>query len=151
MFSVMLILPISCLVVLLRLAARLRVNWRPSWYLGISSLRQVMPLITPFYLIMFVVNHCDMLRLIWWDCGRQISPGSTRRQKLCLGHMPAAPQGCRAVGRAKITVEMGRPRKEMGSRPDYSWLGRDPVRFSRARHPWTPGIAQNDCVGFSSR
>jgi hypothetical protein len=42
------------------------------------------------------------------------------------------------VGRAKVTVEMGRPRKAMGSRPDYSWLGRDPVeavRFSRARHP----------------
>jgi hypothetical protein len=34
---------------------------------GISSPRQVVPLITPFYLIMFVVNHCDMLRLIWWD------------------------------------------------------------------------------------
>jgi hypothetical protein len=31
---------------------------------GISSLRQVVPLITPFYLIMFAVNHCDMLRLI---------------------------------------------------------------------------------------
>jgi hypothetical protein len=30
----------------------------------ISSPRQVVPLITPFYLIMFVVNHCDMLRLI---------------------------------------------------------------------------------------
>jgi hypothetical protein len=30
----------------------------------ISSLRQVVPLITPFYLIMFVVNHCGMLRLI---------------------------------------------------------------------------------------
>jgi hypothetical protein len=33
----------------------------------ISSHRQVMPLMTPFYLIMFAVNHCDMLRLIWWD------------------------------------------------------------------------------------
>jgi hypothetical protein len=29
----------------------------------ISSLRQVVPLITPFYLIMFALNHCDMLRL----------------------------------------------------------------------------------------
>jgi hypothetical protein len=27
---------------------------------------QVVPLITPFYLFMFVVNHCDMLRLICW-------------------------------------------------------------------------------------
>jgi hypothetical protein len=32
--------------------------------LGISSPEQVVPLITPFYLIMFDVNHCDMLRLI---------------------------------------------------------------------------------------
>jgi hypothetical protein len=31
---------------------------------GISSPTQVVPLITSFYLIMFVVNHCDMLRLI---------------------------------------------------------------------------------------
>jgi hypothetical protein len=30
----------------------------------ISSLMQVVPLITPFYLIMFAINHCDMLRLI---------------------------------------------------------------------------------------
>jgi hypothetical protein len=30
----------------------------------ILSLRQVVPLITPFYLIMFGVNHYDMLRLI---------------------------------------------------------------------------------------
>jgi hypothetical protein len=28
---------------------------------GILSLRQVVPLITPFYLIMFTINHCDML------------------------------------------------------------------------------------------
>jgi hypothetical protein len=33
----------------------------------IASHRQVVPLITPFYLIVFVVNHCDMLRFIWWD------------------------------------------------------------------------------------
>jgi hypothetical protein len=33
-------------------------------YLGISSLRQVVPLITLLYLIMFSVNHCDMLRII---------------------------------------------------------------------------------------
>jgi hypothetical protein len=32
--------------------------------LGILSHRQVVPLITPLYLIMFFVNHCDMLRLI---------------------------------------------------------------------------------------
>jgi hypothetical protein len=34
---------------------------------GILSPKQVVPLITPFYLIMFTINHCDMLRLIWWD------------------------------------------------------------------------------------
>jgi hypothetical protein len=28
------------------------------------DLRQVVPFITPFYLIMSAVNHCDMLRLI---------------------------------------------------------------------------------------
>jgi hypothetical protein len=26
--------------------------------------RQVVPLITPFYLIMVTIDHCDMLRLI---------------------------------------------------------------------------------------
>jgi hypothetical protein len=31
---------------------------------GISSLKQVVPLITFLYLIMFDVNHYDMLRLI---------------------------------------------------------------------------------------
>jgi hypothetical protein len=31
---------------------------------GISSLRQAVPLITPFYLIMFAINPCDMPRLI---------------------------------------------------------------------------------------
>jgi hypothetical protein len=36
-------------------------------YLGNSSLRQVVPLVTLLYLIMFSVNHCDMLRLILWD------------------------------------------------------------------------------------
>jgi hypothetical protein len=29
-----------------------------------SSYMQVVPLFTPFYLIMFTINHCDMLRLI---------------------------------------------------------------------------------------
>jgi hypothetical protein len=52
MFGVMLILPISCLSVLLRLAVRtshLKIILVP----GISSLRQVVPLITSFYLVMF--------------------------------------------------------------------------------------------------
>jgi hypothetical protein len=47
------------------------------------------------------------------------------------GHKPVSPQGRRVVGRAKTTMEMGRPRKAMGSRPDYSWLGRDPVEAAR--------------------
>jgi hypothetical protein len=36
-------------------------------YLGISRLKQVVPLITFLYLRMFPINHRDMLRLIWWD------------------------------------------------------------------------------------
>jgi hypothetical protein len=63
MFGVMLIFPMPCLFVLLRIAVRsgiLKIILVP----GISSPRQVVPLITPFYLIMFDVNHCDMLRLI---------------------------------------------------------------------------------------
>jgi hypothetical protein len=31
---------------------------------GISSPGQVVPLITPFYLIMFAINHSDTLRVI---------------------------------------------------------------------------------------
>jgi hypothetical protein len=67
MFGVMLILPIPCLFVLVRISTRLRVTWRPSWYLGISSLRQVVPLITFSLPNNVLVNHCGMLRLIWWD------------------------------------------------------------------------------------
>jgi hypothetical protein len=37
---------------------------------GISSTRQVVPLITHFYLIMFAINHCDMLRLILMGTNR---------------------------------------------------------------------------------
>jgi hypothetical protein len=33
-------------------------------YLGISSLRKIVPLINLIYLIMFSVNHGDMLRII---------------------------------------------------------------------------------------
>jgi hypothetical protein len=45
MIGMMLILPVPCLFVSLRVAARLWVTWRPSWYLEISSLRQLVPLI----------------------------------------------------------------------------------------------------------
>jgi hypothetical protein len=60
MFGVMLVLPIPCFFVLLRLAEKLRESWRPSWYLGILSPRQVLS-------NNVLVNHCDMLKLIWWD------------------------------------------------------------------------------------
>jgi hypothetical protein len=65
-------------------------------------------------------------------------PGPLESENPAWGHMLVAPQGRRVVGRAKITVEMGQPKKAMGSCPDYSWLRHDPVeavRFSRARHP----------------
>jgi hypothetical protein len=70
--------------------------------------------------------------------GDRYPPGPLEGENSAWGHMPVAPQGRRAVGWSKITVEMGRPRKAMGSRPDYLWLGHDPVevvRFSRSRHP----------------
>jgi hypothetical protein len=72
------------------------------------------------------------------QCGDRYPLGPLEGENSSWGHMLVTPQGRRAVGQAKITVEMGRPRKAMGSGLDYSWLGRDPVeavRFSRARHP----------------
>jgi hypothetical protein len=86
--------------------------------------------------------------------GDRYPPGPLVGEKSAWGHMPVAPQGRRVVVRAKIMVEMGRPRKVMGTYPDYSWIGRDPVEvvcFSRARHPRTLGIARNGGTGFSSR
>jgi hypothetical protein len=62
-------------------------------------------------------------------CGGQISPESTRRRKPCL--KPQASR--RVVGRAKTTVEMGRPKKVMGSRPDYSQIGRDPMEAVKGK------------------
>jgi hypothetical protein len=67
MFGVMLFLPILCLSICIAMnrsevTSHLKTNLVK--YLGISSLRQVVPLITLLYLIMFYVNHCDMLRLI---------------------------------------------------------------------------------------
>jgi hypothetical protein len=56
------------LYVLLRVAARSRETRRQLGEVPrVAPKRQVMPLITLFYLIMFFVNHCDMLRLTWWD------------------------------------------------------------------------------------
>jgi hypothetical protein len=55
MFGVMLILPIHCLFVLLRLARGYESPEDPpsTWNL---KPRQVVPLITPFYLIMFAIK-----------------------------------------------------------------------------------------------
>jgi hypothetical protein len=50
------------------------------------------------------------------------------------GHKLVAPQGRRVVGQPKTSVEMGQPRKAMGSRLDYSRLGRDPVEAARFSH-----------------
>jgi hypothetical protein len=51
-FGVVLILPIHCLFVMLRLA-RGNENLKSKLVPGISSARQVVPLITSFYLLMF--------------------------------------------------------------------------------------------------
>jgi hypothetical protein len=64
MFGVMLILPIPCLFVLLRIVVRSREfeDHPGTWNLksqASSALDHCF-----FYLIMFVVNHYDMLRLI---------------------------------------------------------------------------------------
>jgi hypothetical protein len=54
MFGVMLILPILCFFVFLRIELG-HENLKIILVLGISSLRQVVPLITPFYPIMFIL------------------------------------------------------------------------------------------------
>jgi hypothetical protein len=85
--------------------------------------------------------------------GDRYPPGPLEGENSAWGHKPVAPQGRHVVGRAKTIVEMGRPKKAVGSRPDYSRIGCDPmevVRFSRARCPQTPGIARNGAAGFSS-
>jgi hypothetical protein len=60
------------LYVWLRVEVRWRGIRRPTFGLAfgphvITSIRQVMPLITLIYLLMLSVNHCDMLRIIWWN------------------------------------------------------------------------------------
>jgi hypothetical protein len=71
----------------------------------------------------------------WGLEGDRYPPGPLEGENPAWGHKPVAPQGRRVVGRAKTMVEMSQPRKAMGSRLDYSRLGRDPIevaRFSRA-------------------
>jgi hypothetical protein len=51
------------------------------------------------------------------------------------GHKQVAPQGRLIVGRAKTTIEMGRPKKAMGSHPDRPRIMRNlkgAIRLSRA-------------------
>jgi hypothetical protein len=52
--------------------------------------------------------------------GDRYPPGPLEGENPAWGHKPVTPQGHRAVGRAKTTIEMGRPKKAMGSRPDHS-------------------------------
>jgi hypothetical protein len=64
MFGVMLIFDYAMFVCIATISSDVTSHLKSKLVPGISSLRQVVPLITPFYLIMFAVNHCDMLRLI---------------------------------------------------------------------------------------
>jgi hypothetical protein len=69
-------------------------------------------------------------------------------------HKPVAPQGRLIVGRAKTTIEMGRPNKAMGSRSDRPWIMSNlkvVVRLSRARCPQTPEIDRDEAIKFSLR
>jgi hypothetical protein len=58
------------------------------------------------------------------------------------------------VGWEKTTIEMGRPKKAMGSCPDHPRIMRNikvVVRLSRARRPQTPEIDRDEVIGFSLR
>jgi hypothetical protein len=56
----------------------------------------------------------------WGLVGDRYPPGPLEGENPARGHKPVAPQGRRIVGWAKTTVEMGRPKNAMGSRPDRS-------------------------------
>jgi hypothetical protein len=64
MFGVMLILSIPCLSVLLRLAVRSRGSEEETLVTGISSVRQVVPLITFVYSIIFFIITIQCIGLI---------------------------------------------------------------------------------------
>jgi hypothetical protein len=67
MYGVLLFLSTYCLFICIATSSsEVTRNLKTSLekYLGMSSHRQVVPLITLLYLIMFSVNHYDMLRLI---------------------------------------------------------------------------------------
>jgi hypothetical protein len=65
------------------------------------------------------------------------------------GHEPVVPQGHRVVGRALKWADPGRRwahvRIVRGVRHDPE----EAVRFSHARRPQTPKMAQNEATGFS--
>jgi hypothetical protein len=70
------------------------------------------------------------------------------------GHRLVAPQGHLVVSRAKTTIEMGRPKKAMGSSPDRPQVMRNlkgAVHLSHARRPQTLEIDRDEAVGFSLR
>jgi hypothetical protein len=60
MFGVMLIFAYTMFVCIATFSSEVTSHLKSKLVPGILSPRQVVPLITPFYLIMFVVNHCDM-------------------------------------------------------------------------------------------
>jgi predicted secreted protein len=64
LFGVMLILHVPCLFVLLRLAVRSRESEDHPGTWNVESQASYALDHSFFYLIMLVVNHCDMLRLI---------------------------------------------------------------------------------------
>jgi hypothetical protein len=57
----------------------------------------------------------------WGLVGDRYPSGPLGGENLVWAHEPVVPQGHRVVGRTKTTIEMGRPREAMGSRPDRSW------------------------------
>jgi hypothetical protein len=86
--------------------------------------------------------------------GDRYPPGPLEDENPCVGPQTSHPQGRLIVGRAKTTVEMGRPKKVMGSRPDCLWIISNlegVVRLSRARRPQTPEIDRDEAIGFSLR
>jgi hypothetical protein len=83
--------------------------------------------------------------------GDRYPPGPLEGENPCMGHGPVAPQGRLVVGRAKATIEMGQPKKAMGSCLDRPWIRpnlKETVRFFRARRPQRPEIGRDEVVGF---
>jgi hypothetical protein len=63
-------IPIICLIVCIATSSSevtRNLKTKLEKYLELHQKGKLCPLITPFYLIMFAINQCDMLKLIWWD------------------------------------------------------------------------------------